>query len=473
MKKIEKEVRRLDIQLSEMYKSIERLKNIVLDNKTKKININYIETSALHSPLKNHVINKLGEELGYKYCGALASAVEITGNTEKKIKQLYFVFRIYHTVFSEKIGENLIRDAKLFSVDDWNTLFEGLTEDVKINFFVDMLLMCSYDKQTDEKQVEYFCELIALSGCKSVDIKKICNIVRTLLLMDKKDLLKLSKYIDVNPYLCYFVDDINYYVVSSLEKAKETDAKSVMIYGENFKDISEVVDLDTYGKEEITFENCYFENIEGIKNKSTKVYLLNCNFFDCRHENFLPRRQYSFGGFSDMKYDTETKQCYFLDMEMARIENTTFKKCNIEGFKNSSSVLQLKNCSMKRCQFLDCKIGIHAHSSANGSIVQAVGTYIERCVFKNCTAYGEGEYGRFDCFGMKIIESHGGSILNNIFEKCCCDAQDVSDKNFNNYIITYDKRCREENNKFIECEVSQCRYSDNFTHIMKALVRDK
>ncbi|MDO5406471.1 MAG: hypothetical protein Q4F28_04000 [Eubacteriales bacterium] len=470
-----REVQKLDMQMIEMMTTLDNIKDNLEQPEEIIIDIDKIEKYAIQSKFLKHIIENLDEELAYKYCVALASAIDLVEEKEKKIKQFYYIFRIYHVHYSSQISENLLRDSKIFSMDDWELLLNGVSADEKRNLLVDFLLMISLDGMPDSKQAEYLCEIFAYADYKEKDIRVILQLVKAILVCDKEQMYELVDKINVNYYIPYLGSKLEFYVLGDISQIASCDSPNIMIVNGNIRDKNQQIDLDQFGKSSLIFKNCQFENVVGLVAKKTKVYLKECFFKNCKQNNLKSNTANSIGlmpfmGSSRYKYNKSDKKKFLLELTNAKLENTTFKNCFVEGFANNSSLLKLIDSEIISCKFDNCRIGVHADSKASCAIIDADRTTVENCIFSDCSSYGEGEYGRFDYFYMYIVKAGGGKVIDNIFTKCKCDGENVNDKNFNNYILAYSNNTYEKNNTFSECTTTQCRFDDSFTHNMKGKI---
>lgn len=481
MKEFVKEVQRIDFQIAGVQKSIEQLKSLLIQNEEGDLDINYIEKNAKGNAFKQHIISTIEKDLGYMYCCALASMLELTGDKNRKIKQLYYVFRIYYSFYNDAIAEELMRDSKLFTVDNLKNLLDGLNVDGKRNLFVDFLLMILLDGSVEEKQMEYFCEMVAFAGCNGKDIEIVGRIVKSILLMNRTELLEIVKDVDINNYFSYLGEEQSYYVVSSINEIKESKCSKILVYGDIIKNMTDVINIEEYGKEKIVFQKCCFENISGIINEITPVKFMNCKFIDCKHENVQTENNSSggflFGG-HNCRYKKGGELLFFIDMKNVELENVIFENCCIEGYQSNSSVIRLKESGAINCKFINCKIGIYINdylAAGTGAVLKVYDTSIENCEFENCEAYGDTTCCE-NFYYMRLVEAEGGQVLNNRFRDCRSEnymsyGMGTSRHTFNNYIFAFDNKCYEKSNVFENCSASQGNYRENNSeHKMKGLI---
>lgn len=463
MERIKSKLEKLEIQFLDMQKSIEQMKELVSEGTKSDVDYSYIEKYAKSNKFITHNIANEEKEIIYKYCCCLAAVVELTNVIEQKVKQYYHVFRIYHTCMEEEVYEDLIRDSKTISVEELLFLKENLQPVYIQNFLVDMLLMISFDENKNEKQMDYFCEVVGLLGTSQKELEQIMQIVKAILLTDEEMLLKCAFVSDINGYYAYLGFVSEYFVITKFKEILTASSNKILVYGGELKDINEVVDMDGYGKKEIYFKNCKFENILGIWSEETITRYKNCVFLDCKQEKLKTTPSWS-----DLKYENGNPQKFFMNGKNIYMENTEFINCTLLGVGQQSSVLKLMYSTIKKCKFKNCKIGISVRSAAAGAVLDLKNTSVEECIFEGCEAYGEGTYGRFDHFYMRIVYMIQGRITNTKFIDCRSSSQYVSDGTDNNYILLFDDRCKEDSNDFINCYAEQSRnFGSNRSHDLK------
>lgn len=471
MDELDKEIEKLDIKISEIQHSVGCVKELLANSKMveKSIDISKIAKIAHANVLTNHRIRQLDDDLGYKYCCALASFSMLVDNTKQKVTQLLFVLRIYYAKEQNLSIDDFVRDMNLFSINDWDSLIQELDDETTENLFVDLIMMIHLCPDVNENQMEFLCQLAALAGKNETDFSLYSKIVKAILQQKKEDLFDLvndSK--NVNQYRGYFRDSFTYSVVGKLEDIIQAKNDKICLWKVEIRDRSELLDIDIYQKSEIDFLSCIFDNVMGIIGNQTKSTFQNCIFSNCEQKNMDSRTDMF--GYQRYMYANSEEKRFFINMENAVFRKCRICNCSVEGYLNESAVFQVSNSEIDGCIFENCKVGIHNHRDACGAIVKINKTTIKNSEFNTCSSYGEGEYGRYDNFYMRILEGHESKIMDNVFKECQCDAQSVTDKNFYNYIVVYNSNCRVENNKYESCTCYQCRYGDNYKKNMECLI---
>lgn len=85
MEELEKEIQKLDTKLAEMQQTMENIKGMVrTQEKESIIDIQKLSQYAKANALKKHTIAGLDQNLAWKYCCALASAVNLEQDVGKR-----------------------------------------------------------------------------------------------------------------------------------------------------------------------------------------------------------------------------------------------------------------------------------------------------------------------------------------------------------------------------------------------------
>lgn len=461
MENIQEEINLLEDQITELSKSLNRLKNCVTEKK-EEIDVASLEREAQNNKLVNHPMAGCDLELIYRYCVALAAIAELNEDVNTKIKQYYYVLRIYHTLDKTQIVTKLMRDARIASIKDIGFIKENMFSKQLEAFLVDVLLMIS-GETINEKQLSYFCELVAFCGISKNELTIICSIVKAILEMKMDDLLKLSSKCDINQYISYWGENFEYTVVPKLADVKKTSSDSVMIYGAQILDQNEPIKFDEYGKKKLLFLNCHFDNVLSFESSNTMVSFKNCKIENCKQE----RKSNS----SWRRYENTNETTYFFNCNKVNLFNTTFKNCDLLGFGQNSSLFLFEDAIVEYCSFINCNLGVSIRGGdVSGAVIQSINSAINHCIMINCNAYGEGDYGRFSYAYMRLVQMQGGRITNCKFEKCLVESKRESDETVYNYILLFDERCKESNNEFNECTTRQVwNYGSGKSNEMKVM----
>ena len=447
MAKIKDEIIKLENQILELQNTVERLKvEEVVDTNDVKMDFFKLEKAATNNKLLAHPITECDAEVMYKYCVLLAMIVEQSEDVSVRIKQYYHVLRIYHVKEDNMIIDSLIRDARISSVSELIFIKENLSDELLIHFLVDVFILISIDERQD-KQIDFMIEIFGFYGIKKKEIKIINMIVKAVLEMSEEQLLQISSMIDINSYFSYIGKCPEYIVVPRINDIKNCNAKTVLIYGDKICDKNDIFNIDGLKKDKVIFKKCTFDNVIGFVSSSTEVVFDECKITNCVQNN----EKSSWG----LRYANDKNTTYFMNCKKITIINSLFEKCHLLGVGQNSRVFMLENASLKDTSFIDCRLAVSTRSGATGAVLYLKNSVMSNCELTNCTVYGEGSYGRFDSFHMRITSAMGGRITDNKFIKCYADSQSVSDGKKDNYILVSDDRCKESNNSFKDCDATQ------------------
>jgi hypothetical protein len=386
---ISKEIQKLDMQIAGMSTVLENLKNMLnQDDEDTVLDIGKIEKLAVQAKFLQHITGHMDEELAYKYCVALASAVELIGDKDKKIRQYYYIFRIYHASRQNLISENFLRDAKIFSMGDWESLMNGILEEGKRNLFVDLVMMTSLDGNLDPEQINYLCEIFAYADYKKQDIEIVLKLAKVLLLCDENELYQMINETNINEYIPYLGSVPDYYVLNSFSQIEECTSPNVMVVDETITDSKKIIQLDNYGKKKIIFRNCQFEGIKGMKSKETESMFIDC-LFENHEQKAIENHSAAVSAVKkkprwEVSGTTSSNNLHLLVMNKSTFKNVTFRDCCVVGGQ-SGSVLKLVDSKVVNCKFENCKVSEDTQFNwPTGAILDVKTTEITDCKFLKC-----------------------------------------------------------------------------------------
>lgn len=457
---IEQEVQKLDVQIMNMVDTLDNIKEIVL-KKDEVVDIDYrqLERMAMKSKFQKHIVEKLDDEIAYKYCLALASATQIVENKSKSEKQMYLMYRIFHTKNNELIAKNIMRDVRIFTVSDLEMVVNSLSDDEVFNLLVDMLLMMSLDGEVDEEQAKYMSEVFAYVGFDERKIILVGRVVKAILMCNEEELCFLAKAVDVNNYLGYIGVDSDFYVVGKFSDISKNKHKKIKVAGDTVKDVKIIIDCDTFGKDEITFVGCHFERITGIKALKTKVNIIDCEFVDCVQAR--PKEKRSSG---ELYYPSTNETTYFMEIKHATIENSKFNNCVVKGYGENSRTFMFTDSIIKNCTFESCRVWLVSNTA---ELLNVSDSTIEKCIFNNCTVYGKDNspLGRIIRTSyLRLINAKHSVIVDNRFVNSSCEMNSSSIRDRDtvfNYMIGYGGDNHQKNNKFENCVTAQSKYESS------------
>ncbi len=404
------------------------------------IDIKRIEQLGKQVPFQSHFVSFLDEDVAIKYCTLLASAVRLLEDIEKKIRQYYFIARILHSSKVRCSLEEIITNAELVDISDFESIKQELREDIKV-FLFDLLLQISFDGKMEEKQLDYFCEVLAYTGISEKEIRSIFRVVSCVLLEKIEELFENSGNFPIEKVCPYFN---NFETVTSVEGIFKVKKENIIVVGvKEFKricstekvavrknenkffvgfeeDIEEKIIyhllLDELKKKNIIFFKCIFENLADISEKRLKVRFEKCSFNRCEYFSFA---------------EAIVNECYFekcgmLEMKLGQIKNCIFNECSRTIYTQNSGQLDIEqtaliylqkgliyNCECNQCNVMGEKNSSFWRFSYNGykliqtlNIIYLNSGTIERCRFLECK-----------CKDLKEDRSYSGYSSDNVTKK--------------------------------------------------------
>lgn len=452
---IAREIQKLDVQVTGMAAALKRIKDMLEQPEHEgAFDIEKTEKYGVQARFKRHVTGEFDKDLAYRYCAALASAAELANEKSKCERQYFYIFRIYHANYEELIFERLLRDARIFSADDWKILIDGIGEGKRVNLFFDLVLMLSMDSQIDEAQMEYLCEIMAFCECTREHMALVLELVKAIMKEDRDALYYVSKKTDINSFIPYLGKKEDSYVLGSISQIHSCSRDNVMVFGETIENEIHVLHIEK--KKKVVFYKCCFKNIAGVMSDTTEVVFEDCSFIGCRRENYSSS--------SWERYKKPTQKAYLLQMNKATLINTQFEDCAVEGYENGSSLFKLSNSKIVSCQFKNCSLGIKDGLLGKCIFLDGEHVWIEKNMFVNCSIFAEVDQS-WPSNDLAFIRDVCGTIIGNTFENCICDGNRVYCAD--NFMLVYDDDTVENDNVFRNCQLNQKQTGDRKDYGMK------
>ena len=187
------------------------------------------------------------------------------------------------------------------------------------------------------------------------------------------------------------------------------------------------LNLDSWQAEEITFQDCRFEN-SSVKDSQKIVHFIGCNFYEKdanAGSTWLSIRTGSF--FTKCRFkDINSERCV-LSLSDATIESCVFEDCLV----NEKELLDLNNSTITNSTFVRCRRA----SYPGYGLIHIYRASIKQCIFSYCKADG-------DKYAQTLIYIEDSSTIENCrFEQCYA---------YCGYIIFLDSSTQ-TNNTFHDC----------------------
>ena len=429
------------------------------------IDIKRIEQLARQSSYKLHFINSLDEDIIIKYCALLSSVVRLTDDTEKKVKQYYFIARILYGNKLTIAFDEIIMNAEMINISDFEFMKQELGADIKVLLF-DMLLAISMDGTMDDKQLDYICEVFAYVDLSKKDIEYILKVTSCVLKAEERSLFKYADGFPIAKLSCYLNKAIKCEVVTSWEEFIKSKDKVIIAVGLCIKNTE--LPIDEYKKKSIRFLNCKFENVSSISAADTKVEFEDCSFLDCQKKYELR--------YADSISNREKSHLHALfEFNKAEFTNCIFEKCSHINNMEASEILKVNRGHIVDCVFQNCSIGTNSivketistvYRYEYGAIIYAEKVSIVGCEFIRCVSngngakchplscrlvfLGSGENFSSDYQYLHIVYCRGGNIEQCEFSGCECNGLSNERTKRYNYLIN-SIGALERNNTYSNC----------------------
>lgn len=471
---MDENIKALKKHLSSIEEIISSLEEKDSNNSTEfEIDINQIDKMARQAPYKRHFISEYDEDIIKKYIIFMASIVREADDIEKRTKQYYFIDRLLKGTLVDMPINEWVTKSELVELSDIEFIKEAINDNCVLMVF-DILLMISMDGVINDRQMNYFCEVLAYFSLDKKIIDAVVKTVNLLLKGEEAELLQYASMIPISKLSCYLKNPVSGDVVASVEEIRKSKQEDVVVVGVVFK--NEELDIDKFNKISIDFKNCKFENISSIRAKKTKVSFNNCSFDRCCKQGEFDDN----GLFGRALKDDDSKSKTIFDNALISVKKAdfiecTFEKCGQEYVNPISIFIGLKEGKISRCIFKECFANVNAVRRKRYSYSDSTYYYehatllytgkvvVDNCTFISCTSYGNGTessflFGGRDRLGaeyeyLNIIHSVGGSIENCEFNNCICDGRSSDIMKKFNYVINKIE-AMEKDNKFVKCNVS-------------------
>ena len=480
LRKIELELHKLSEMISEFQSEQDKQINNQID-------YGAIENYGKTKPIKRHIIEKMDNELRYKYLVLLMAGVELANSQELKTKQLYFISRLYYSAEKANgILETLTQVAKTLEQSDMVQWKEQFSEDEKDVLLTDLLLMCSLNGNVEEKQREFFGELCALFNMSKEKISAIIAMCKAILLQEDDEIMNLIAKMDANLFKCYMKEYVKEPILHGLDSIKECKDSVVILANTDIGKTEKNLDFDVYEKQKIIFKNCRFTDTKPVIALKTECVFERCVFQDYDYEldesdsswlwmayfehaslrcpehlSYIPhwKGRYRF------TYESEHIDFAYFYLKKALFISCKFRDIIIsaEDWGNRSttfSFMRAEDSRIESCSFERCRLKIKAElvdsvSLDMASILNVYNSQVLFCNFIECIY--EHMPSRWTTMFGSILWAVNGEVKQNYFAKCKFGGNENIKDRMSNYIICLDK-AKEQGSIFEQCECRQIAY---------------
>lgn len=391
------------------------------------INFEQIDQKARNSAFKDHILEEYDDDITFTYGKLLASFVPYTQDNEKKIKQYYFIARIIQGTNGVKALSDIITAANMVHAEDFEKISGELGKN-RCVFLFDVLLMSMLDGQADGHQMEYFYEILSLMGVSRDEIIAITKLVKSVLVQDINAIYENAKYFPVHyltPYMGAKIDR----VITDIAETKSVQAEAVTVYGITFENISEMIDLDEWNTKNITFKNCSFKNVVGMRSKIGDKCFIECTFENCKNREYEDNLRTCTSIYHFSENEKELEHGIFV-FESAVFSNCKFCKCGHASSNPICSFLEVKRGRLHESTFEECRVYspyvCKIDSLSMGAVILGDDIKVLHCTFTKCISCGRAQTSWFrtglpyggDKSYMAIVRTTRGNVGNCDFMEC-------------------------------------------------------
>jgi uncharacterized protein YjbI with pentapeptide repeats len=309
-------------------------------------------------------------------------------------------------------------------------------------------------------------EYISVSDVEAGTLAEICALVRGILLQDDDIILK-AKHIDLNLFVGYMRAVPEGFILSEF-KGGEAVQGGLFIANAEIVNLNDVIDLDQYKADVITFHGCRFSDIKGIKGETKSVNFEKCNFDNI----FIPA--------------DDAKESILIHVSKCNISECVFNRCSVP-----MNLIKIEEGNIENCRFIDCK-GVNIANTflldiregnirssvferceaevlkmvvsfgrlLTGGVVSLRGGRIANCKFLSCSVLGKAFFNKSYLYVVKLVSA---SIEDSEFAKCSLFSDSShSNAEINDYILGL-KGASDKNVSFNACksEYTETEYTRN------------
>lgn len=448
---LEKEIDQVNVTLKEL---IQEFYHRNEEDKEEKIDFDIITEYSKSTAFSGHYITKISIEKACQICLHLAGVVDLLRDKAEKMKQYYFLARILASLEEPISLEELAKESKHISAADFNKLRIDLSDDEKLIFLINLLLMISLNGKINELQLDYFCEIASFFIVSREQLEIIMKVVKCFLL-SQEEIYDYANAVPLREVICFKQNNAyDKMIIQKDEKEKiaACEGDRIIICGVTFS--NEELLIDDYQKKHITFYQCTFEKMYGISASETEVVFKDCKFYRC---------------FSNQQEDNELdlKKSELFYFKNTKISGCFFEECGFINKKGLSILLNMRGGEISDSTFMACRVideGINIREDRRwscASIVHGYKTIIKSCKFVSCCAYSNNHYFLRHLFTdnqcMHIVMSIKGRVEACEFEICqCIESEHTAVNNANRYYyIINSNESEEKDNVFKKCDAKK------------------
>ena len=462
-------IEQIVVLLKQLTEEVQKLKKTP-DTKTEYQEYSKIIALAQRYPFKGHVLVNKSDVVKKYYITTLLSISNSENNNNLSKEQQLYICRIIASYDSQINIKEYITQSLKVDIEYFNNLAEVFDFETTVCFAVDLMVLSLFQKEGfKEKTCEQISDILQLLKINKETILKTACIAKSIATQDFTQLMQLieaTDKINYSSFLAYYPEITYKNIVKNIADIKDIPG-NILIANAKIFNYQDLIDLNEYKADKISFFNCCFNNIRGFKGNK-QVIFDGCNFENnIFNENTNTGIFGLFGGvkgednytfikgdeiiFKDTIFTNIRVSKNILDLTNSNIENCKFINC--QGLDVPCSYLiQMNTGEIKNSVFENCSIKTNREDRniTTGGIV-----LITNGIFKNnnltkCSSKGESGYGSYAKFKMQIVKAINAKVENCCFNEGYCSSDDSYDKGVTSYILGL-KNSTEYNNEFKDC----------------------
>ncbi|MDY4573502.1 MAG: hypothetical protein SPD90_00430 [Intestinibacter sp.] len=517
MKKLDE----ISINAKQLYEDLRDLEESTKKENLKDIDFDYFRGLAKQNAFKDHILKDESEYIQKNYLYLMSSLLMFNNKEDIKNSQILYISRLIEGFCNKNLDiENIYSHTMIMSGVQISDCIE-IIKDYKDVFVVDSLICANIKGRANDEVLEYLSEIYSIMGIKSDKFKDLMNLCNVILENDSSKILEIEMR-DIGRYrhhinkmfkekVFYDLEDIdeneqgdiillNYSLDMKLRNIKSKlkilyadsekhfycdvyndNAENIVAYNDKFnidmsyhfktKSVDNMglsegyINLDKYMLKKISFINCEFNGIIGIKSTNKDI-----NFVNCTIENIKENYIY---------YKDEKNFIQHKIIVPINLKNASFMKCDIKNCKildrrdikeDDYSMMIFEKCIFKKVNFISCEMGVGYHRTdipilklydskmeectfidniclLRYKIINMKDSEINKALFKKCILLRA-------IYDYSLIKANNSKITNSKFEDCYGESEQdwYGEKKVTGCIFDLENRSKEENNKFINCK---------------------
>ena len=454
--------------------------------------LNDIIPVAKANAYKKHILTTMDESVIKLYLTALTSLFINEDNNEIRANCFLALGKIIASVEEEIDFEKYTISCAKTDKAFWSDFAETMQDGLMACFLVDATIILSQMKTSYRlnESMELLADIVQIVGMPHEQFEKAMRLGKLVVEQDYDGLLDVMQAEDIIPYsyICPYFDDYDYdWVALTLEEGKCRKG-SVLFVNMRIENMKDMLNFDEFHASEMTFINCYFLRIRGIRSSSPKLTFNGCVF---EKNNILKPEKESW-----------TSEGYEKVYTFMKIDNGQFNCCSFLNCKASKSLLELNRGSVDGCSFDSCCgvdmpqgpdllfgfaqspieylfrfIDVEIHNckfdncemktrsekqrTTYGGLILVSNGKMTECRISNCSVFLRSSYGSYSNYFVRMVCVDNSDILNCSFEDCSCSTEDSSKRDVESFIVGYSGSGNHKNLQYKNCSSNNYRYSES------------